>query len=131
MRLNQSKCFLTRLVVLASCVVIGLLTGCAAHQIVKQYPVKGSYYVSRTTFNDALESYLDSRYTLSEEDRLKIEPIFHEGKTALDLWGGAIKADDGTIVDKQDAYYKIKDELFRLLFQYGILTLSPVEGGDG
>jgi len=102
-----------------------LLSGCAGLHQVKQHPVKGSYYVARATFNDALESYLAQRPAVTEEERQEIEPVFFEGKRALDLWGTAIKAGDSDdITEKARAYDLIKTELFRALIRYGVIDIS-------
>ncbi len=100
--------------------------GCSAAQVIEQHPVKGSHYVARVTFNDALENYLIQRSTLTDEERMDIEIFFYEGSTALDLWGEAVDLKDATVADKQAAYNRIKMEIFRLLFRYGIFEL---EGG--
>lgn len=115
-----------KLTALTMCLMLmgTFMTGCAAFQISKDNPVKGPYYVARATFNDALESYITQRPGLSEDTKLKIEPLFFEGSTALDMWGLALQSKDMNVYEKELAYKTIKTELFKALFKYGVLEVK-------
>ena len=110
------------LAIVALCLVV--LAGCGVSQQIKDNPVKGSFYVSLATFNDALESYLNTRPMLTSREVADIEPVFHEASIALDLWGAAVKAGDADAYEQELAYKKIKAELFRMLFRYGVLEIK-------
>lgn len=108
-----------------ACLAFLLLAGCSAGKIMKEEPVKGSYYVAIATFNDALESYVAQRPMLSNDIKAEIEPIFYEAGQAIKVWGTAVKLDDeADAYEKELAYNKIKAELFRLLFRYEILKIK-------
>ena len=101
-----------------------LLIGCGLQQKLQDEPVKGSYYIALTAFNDAVESYLAQRPILSQNVQQDVEPLIYEADKALEVWGVAVHLEDGSSVEKELAYNKVKTELFRLLFKYEILKLQ-------
>ena len=103
--------------------VVPATFGCGVSKQIKENPAKGAYYVALASYNDALESYLGQKDALAAETRKEIEPVFEEAGRALDAWGAVHDLENSDAYEKQAAYNKVKAELFRLLFEYGILQL--------
>ena len=104
-------------------IMLAMTFGCGVSKQIKENPAKGAYYVALASYNDALESYLGQKDGLASETRKEIEPVFEEAGKALDAWGAVHDLENSDAYEKQAAYNKVKSELFRLLFEYGILQL--------
>lgn len=110
-------------VLLMAILVLGLLACASIPRTPKQ-----AYLAARTTFNDALESYITQKAMAHPETQIEweaeIEPIFGDAQEALNIWGLAIAWEGSDVMDKQAAYDEIRLELFRLLFKFGILEIK-------
>jgi hypothetical protein len=84
---------------------------------------EGRYLTALRFFNDTVESYLVCYRQAPDEIKAKwhkdIDPTIVQASAMLDLWGLTVVQGNSTI-EKEKAYFAIRDKLLALLIRYGV-----------
>ena len=98
------------------------LTGGMSACTFKNLPPEQQQLQARIAFNNLVEGYLvkyrTTDLTTQQKWKDEVDPLIKKAKTALDLWGFALKLADPTqAIEQQKIFLAIKDKILDLLIE--------------
>ena len=104
-------------IILALCLVIGMMAGCAGT------PIQNRLMAS-DTFNSIYEQYLNAydrqSGTTQQKWKVDIDPLFAEASAAMGAYMAITDPSSSDATKQLEIYKAAKDQAVRLLFTYGI-----------